>query len=198
MYCMHKTFLYSKDMTDRLSRDAWVAHGLDVLRDKGHEALKADKLSKSLSVSRGSFYWHFPSLADFHAALLTSWSAQNTQAIIAELQELPEPRLQLAELIKRAKETPLPLENAMRRWAGVNPQVAAALEEVDQLRYAFLVALMVELGVPEPQAKDRAIILTWAFIGRSFAAGFVAETSDMIAGDLSGLLLQTTIVGKPE
>lgn len=179
-------------MTDRLSRDAWVTHGLDVLRETGHEALKADKLSKSLGVSRGSFYWHFPSLGDFHAALLATWKAQNTEAIIAELKELPEPHLQLAELIKRAKETPQPLENAMRRWGGVNPQVATALAEVDQLRFSFLVALMVNLGVPAPEAKDRAIILTWAFIGRSFAPGFVAETSDTIADDLSALLLQTT------
>jgi len=183
-------------MTNRLSRDAWIEHGFDVLRQTGHEALKADTLSKSLGVSRGSFYWHFPSLGDYHDALLAAFKAQNTEAVIADLKELPKPDLQLAELIKRAKETPQPLENAMRRWGGVNPKVAAALDGIDQLRYSFLVALMVELGVPAHQAKDRAIILTWAFIGRSFAPGFVEHTSGQIGDDLSVLLLQAEAKGR--
>lgn len=176
-------------MTDRLTKETWISHGFDVLRDKGHEALKADTMSKALGVSRGSFYWHFPSLGNYHAALLSAWRVQSTEAIIAELKELPEPRAQFAALIQRAKDTPQPLENAMRRWGGANPAVAEALAEVDQLRMSYLVNLLIGFGLSEETAKDRAIVLTWAFIGRSFAASFVDQTSGGMANALSALLL---------
>ena len=178
-------------MADRLTKNTWIAHGFEVLRSSGHEAVKADTMCKALNVSRGSFYWHFSSLSDFHDALLAAWRVQNTEIIIAELKELPEPHLQLSELIKRAIDTPQPLENAMRRWGGANPKVAAALAEVDHLRFTFLLNLMVGLGVPEETAKDHAALLTWAFIGRSFAPNLVPETSDAFARDLSTLLLQS-------
>lgn len=176
-------------MSDRLTRDAWITHGFEVLKNKGHEVLKADTMSKALGVSRGSFYWHFPSLGDFHAALLSAWRQQNTETVIAGLKELPEPREQLAELIHQAKNTPQKLENAMRRWGGANSNVACAMEEADQLRLSYLTQLMMSMGLSEQTAKDRAILLTWAFIGRSFAPDFTKQTSDTLARDLSALLL---------
>ena len=176
---------------DRLTKENWLLHGFDVLRSSGHEALKAGTMCKAIGVSRGSFYWHFPSLGDFHSALLDQWRCQNTETIIAQLQDLPTPQAQLRELVQRAIDTPQPLENAMRRWGGANDKVASALAEVDQLRRAYLVNLMMGMGLPEHVAKDRATLLTWAFIGRSFAPGLLPETSSMIAEQLSALLLQT-------
>jgi AcrR family transcriptional regulator len=178
-------------MADRLTRDVWIAHGFDVLRNKGHEMLKAEPMAKSLGVSRGSFYWHFPSLGDFHAALLAAWRQQNTENIIAELQELPDPRAQLSTLLQRSIHTPQPLENGMRRWGGTNPEVAAALAQVDQLRTDYVTHLLVGLGVAQDAAQDRAILMTWAFIGRAFAPGFVDQTSENGGHTLSQLFVTT-------
>jgi AcrR family transcriptional regulator len=141
-------------MTDRWTRNAWIAHGFDVLQNGGHEKRKADKMAKTPGVSRGSINWHFPSLGDFHDAMLVAWREQNTQSIIAELKALPDAQAQFAVLIQKTIQTPQTLENSMRRWGGVNPEVAAALVEVDQLRMAYLINLMLALSVPDDVARD--------------------------------------------
>jgi AcrR family transcriptional regulator len=176
-------------MVDKLTPEHWIAHGFDVLRQEGHEGLKADRMAKTLGISRGSFYWHFPSLSDFHTALLQAWSEQITQTVIAELQTLPDGQQQLEELITRSIQTPQDIEIAMRRWGGVDPAVASALRAVDQLRVEYLTGMFSAAGIPLQAAKSRAILMTWAFIGRAFAPSFVAELAGSTAAELSDLML---------
>lgn len=172
-------------MPIRLTRKTWIEHGFDVLRYEGHERLKADTMAKALGVSRGSFYWHFPSLSDFHDALLATWRSENTLDVITELELLPDAQSKIATLIQMGIETPQPLENGMRRWGGVNADVAAALIEVDQIRTTYLTDLLIGAGLPAHIARDRAILLSWAAIGRAFAPTFVAETSPTTGHELS-------------
>ena len=176
-------------MADRLTRTAWIEHGFDVLRYEGHEKLKADTMSKALNVSRGSFYWHFPSLADYHDALLETWRTENTLDTIAQLDALPDAQTKIATLIQMGIDTPQPLENGMRRWGGMNDAVAVALEQVDQIRVGYLKDLLTNEGMPEHVAQDRAILLSWAAIGRAFAPGFVGQTSAMAGQTLSQIFL---------
>lgn len=179
-------------MTDRLTRKNWIEHGFDVLRYDGHEKLKAEPMAKALGVSRGSFYWHFPSLGDFHEALLSTWRDDNTLDIIAQLEKLPDARAKIACLIQMGIDTPQPLENGMRRWGGVNPEVAGALARVDQIRTTYLVNILIDAGLPEHIAKDRAVLLTWAAIGRAFAPDLVAETSALTGLELSKIMVRPT------
>ena len=55
---------------ERLGPREWVNAGLRALSRSGFTALKAESLSKSLGVSRGSFYWHFADVGAFQAAVL--------------------------------------------------------------------------------------------------------------------------------
>lgn len=185
-------------MNNRLKREDWLVHGLNVLRHKGHERLKAEPLARSLGVSRGSFYWHFPALQDFHAAILQAWRKQITEAVITELSALPDKREQLETLVSRALATPQNLEVAMRRWGGVNPAVANAIAEVDQIRARFLEDLFCAHGYPKDRARSRAAILTWAFIGRAFAPQFTDQLPASAATDLSAALLTLSDVANDD
>ncbi len=69
-------------MTERLSKSDWIAHGLRSLTKDGANALKVGPLAQALKVSRGSFYWHFRDIADFHAQLLQSWQESSTDQVI--------------------------------------------------------------------------------------------------------------------
>ncbi|MBV9985736.1 helix-turn-helix domain-containing protein, partial [Bradyrhizobium sp.] len=60
-------------MTIQLSARDWLDLGLKVLARHGFAALKADRLAKTMGVSRGSFYWHFADIAAFHGAILKHW-----------------------------------------------------------------------------------------------------------------------------
>lgn len=176
-------------MPNRLKREDWLAHALNVLREKGHESLKAEPMARALGVSRGSFYWHFPSLPDFHAAIVDLWRSSITEAVIAELKALPKEEQQLEALVARALDAPQDLEVAMRRWAGVDGAVADAIEKVDEIRARFLETLFTAHGINEDDAKSRAALLTWAFIGRAFAPQFTKGLPESAAANLSTVLL---------
>ena len=42
----------------RLTRSAWVDYGIDVLRSKGTDALKAEPMARHLNNTKGYFNWH--------------------------------------------------------------------------------------------------------------------------------------------
>lgn len=189
---LNTTVLYVEGKMDRLTKDNWIAHGFDVLRGPGHEMLKADVMCKTLGVTRGSFYWHFPSVEHFRTALLDSWREQNTQNVIAELQSMSDADDQLAALLQRAIETPQPLERGMRRWAGADEKVAQALAAVDRTRTDYLTALLVSKGLPEQAARDRSVLLAWAFVGRAFATDLLDDLADGFP-----LAISTLLTNKP-
>ncbi|MEP1964662.1 TetR/AcrR family transcriptional regulator [Tateyamaria sp.] len=148
-------------------------------------------MAKALGVSRGSFYWHFPSLGDFHDALLATWRAENTLDVISQLEQLSGAQAKISALIQMGIDTPQPLENGMRRWGGVNNGAADALADVDQIRTSYLTQLLIDSGLPRQIARDRAVLLTWAAIGRAFAPALVAQTSTTTCDDLSKVFVHS-------
>jgi AcrR family transcriptional regulator len=159
------TLLYGKHMTERLTRSDWINHGFRTLIQSGPSALKAGPMAESLKVSRGSFYWHFSSLADFHAQLLSTWQAMNTEQVIAHVEADAGPdRLKL--LLRRVFTQPSRLDRAMRAWASVDKKVAAVVAASDTRRIAYIESLLVASGVDRTRAKARATFLFWAFLGQ--------------------------------
>jgi AcrR family transcriptional regulator len=53
-----------------LSVDDWIEAGFAILAEEGMKALKIDRLSHRLGVTKGSFYWHFTDIAGYRAALV--------------------------------------------------------------------------------------------------------------------------------
>ncbi|MEM9622156.1 MAG: TetR/AcrR family transcriptional regulator [Pseudomonadota bacterium] len=154
-------------MKQRLSKHDWLQHGLRALAGSGHEGLKADLLARSLQVSRGSFYWHFKNLHDFHVALLAYWKEHTTERTIAELNTHVEDAGRLTEIMLRSFASDDRLEQAMRRWAVQNRSVKRAVAGVDKVRIDYLTTLLVNVGVPTTVAGARAAFIYAASLGRS-------------------------------
>lgn len=178
-------------MADRLSKQNWIEHGFEVLKSEGPEGLKADRMVKALGVSRGSFYWHFRSLKDFHAQLLEAWQYQITEAVIAELQSLPTTQNQLSVLFERILSHPQKLEAAMRIWAQTNPDVHVVMTRVDQLRIAYMADVMMRAGVAPDHARTRAIALSWACVGRAIMPDHRDGIDDDTVHGLGQIFLNT-------
>ena len=53
-----------------LSVDDRIEAGFAILAAEGIKALKVDRLCRRLSVTKGSFYWHFTDMAAYRAALV--------------------------------------------------------------------------------------------------------------------------------
>lgn len=173
----------------RLRKEDWIDHGFEVLKTEGHAGLKADRMVRAMNVSRGSFYWHFADIADFHSQLLAAWRERITEAEIADLTALPEGADPLQVLIARVLSRPQQLERAVRLWAGADPAVAEAVEEVDQLRIGYVASRLRALGLSDAIALSRAVFLGDAYTGHALS-GRVAEDPDTRARDLAHILIQ--------
>ncbi len=150
----------------KLSREDWLQHGIKTLAEQGFAALKADLLAKSLNVSRGSFYWHFRDLQEFHAALIEEWRGRATQQVIDWIEQTANADQRLTLLVRRAWSASNRTERAVRAWATHSPQIATRLEAVDKQRIDYIASLLNSAGLTAKQARCRATFAVSAYLGR--------------------------------
>ncbi|MDF3415452.1 TetR/AcrR family transcriptional regulator [Sulfitobacter sp. M57] len=173
-----------------LTPEDWLDLALVELKDCGYNALKAQPLAKKLNVTRGSFYHHFESLDDFHAAVIAHWSERSSRHLIQRAQDVDDPQQALDELLQKTLRSGEELERAVRSWSTVKASVAKAVDRVDQERIGVAEAILVNGGVPKSAAMARAKLLYWAAIGRlmlPFPANNLLSQSEI--SDLATLML---------
>lgn len=178
-------------MNDRLTKTHWLDQGLRTLASSGAGALKVLPMSRALRVSRGSFYWHFKDIADFHAELLRFWQQRSTDQIIQELESQEDLRGRLTYLMKRAFSSDHRLDRAVRYWATENKEVARVIAAVDAQRVAYMAKLLVASGVRGRQAAARATFLYWAYLGQAVVMDPRLTTIPPARIDEIGDVLQT-------
>jgi AcrR family transcriptional regulator len=154
-------------MSERLSKSDWIRHGLNILANETADALKVGPMADKLGVSRGSFYWHFPNVSEFHSQLVQRWENQATDRVIEDLDARHPESGRLLYLMQRAFTGRPKLDGAMRAWAARNATVAKAVASVDAKRIGKLASLLQDVGVRNPQAAYRATFLYWAFLGQA-------------------------------
>jgi AcrR family transcriptional regulator len=148
------------EVTPKLGRQDWLITGIQILIEKGVEAVKIDPLAKLLNVTRGSFYWHFKDRNDLLEAILNEWKTQNTKSVIAQVEELDSsPSSKLLSLFEIAAQNDNRFEKAIRIWSDNDPRAAAEIEQVDQQRLDYIQDLFLQLGFSETDARVRAQIV---------------------------------------
>ncbi|MEM7029591.1 MAG: TetR/AcrR family transcriptional regulator [Chloroflexota bacterium] len=179
-------------MKDRLSKEQWLDHGLKSLARDGFTVLKADKLAKSLGVSRGSFYWHFKNLADFHQAVLARWRDLTVNAVIEGLEQQPLAAPQkIKQLVIIAGQGDSALENALRAWGTNSSQVKKTIEAIDQQRLGYLQSLFETIGVDKATAFARARIIYYAYLGQIMLGEQLAESQrNAVIDELVSVVIQ--------
>jgi AcrR family transcriptional regulator len=150
----------------RLSRREWADAGLKALETEGYPAVRADRLAAALGVSRGSFYWHFPDVRAFEAALIERW-----REIVLEALDPPrapdETALdRFATIMRRSLLTTRRLELQFRAWAAVDANVRSALDQVDANRLAYFEKLLGDAGRAREDVSAIARIAYWTYLGR--------------------------------
>jgi AcrR family transcriptional regulator len=163
-----------RGMAKRLTAQDWIDFALTTLAHDGFEALKADVLARKLGVSRGSFYWHFADLPNFHARLIDHWKQAATEAIIADIERFETQEKRLDALLRQAFGHGTALEIRMRAWADNNPEAARAVGDIDHRRRGYIERMLVEAGVARSLAAIRAQLLYWAYLGAALSRGKLA------------------------
>ncbi|WP_292584171.1 MULTISPECIES: TetR/AcrR family transcriptional regulator [unclassified Mesorhizobium] len=153
-----------------LSREAWIAAARKVLEKRGIGEVKIDHLALQLKVTRGSFYFHFTSLADLRNSLLEEWRTSNCAPFWAMRGTETVDGLQFFTDIVHAwvNEDPFSplLDLAVRNWSRTSKKLAQEVKEMDDLRIDLLVRAFRAMGYPEDQSIVRARITYFHQIGQ--------------------------------
>jgi AcrR family transcriptional regulator len=147
-----------------LTRDDYLAVGLDLLAEGGVSAVTIAALCDRLRVTKGSFYHHFSSVPDFHRALLASWE-QSTYEKIEEARAVTDSHKRLSVLKELGVAAHHEAESAIRAWGRSSPAAAAVVRRVDAAREANLVESFREIGIPPTRARHLARIGLATLIG---------------------------------
>lgn len=143
--------------TPKLGRQDWVQAAIEILVEKGVEAVKVDVIAKSLKITRGSFYWHFKNLDDLLDAIVHEWQAVNTEDVKQKVElagGTPSQRLLYLFEISAADDDRL--EKAMRIWAIHDIRATESIERVDKQRLEYLQYLFLQIGFSQTDAQVRA------------------------------------------
>lgn len=177
-FAFFHTLVYCFIMTKRLDETDWLEHGLKFLAEQGHTLLKAGYLARQLGVTRGSFYWHFTEIADFHSKLLALWRTRTTLETIDRIDQAATGQLRLNLILRQAFTADSSLERAVRAWATNDSGAAEAVAAVDRERIAYLQSILDASGIVQEEAMRRARFLYWSYLGHMMQHGNAEEVSN--------------------
>lgn len=127
----------------QLTRDDWIIAAIQTLLSDGVEAVQITRLARDLSVTRGSFYWHFKTRRDVLDAILEEWRVRNTGIMVDVLQSAKTFESGILDLfavwVDHSKFDPS-LDQAIRDWARRDPNVRKIVETEDSDRVAAIAA----------------------------------------------------------
>jgi AcrR family transcriptional regulator len=154
-----------------LDAAAWITAALDALAADGIEAVRVEPLAKALSVTKGSFYWHFADRRALIDAMLEQWTSGRIAAIREQAPRDGDPALALRRLAdlytRRSNARGLAIELAIRALARNDEAAARAVQTVDAERLRLVAALFERLGWPPREAFARAVMVYAFLFGQS-------------------------------
>jgi AcrR family transcriptional regulator len=162
---------------ESLTAADWTEAALAALARGGLTAVAVEPLAKELSVSKGSFYWHFADRNELLASTLALWERRDTDRVIGAIQAADDVATRLRKLLHLAFGSVSDgsagpggtVELALQANA-TNPLVATTLRRVTKRRLAFLTQLYTELGLSPARARDRGLLAYTAFLGHAQVA----------------------------
>jgi AcrR family transcriptional regulator len=169
----------------------WIAAASLAIAEGGVDAVAVEPLAQRLGVTKGSFYWHFPNRDALLKAAVERWAEEGTEAVIAVLDRVPDPRRRLEQLITRAFDrsrshgVAAPGIRAGDAVDGVaapgigsshafdlaiadaadDPVVGPILRRVSERRVDYLDECFRALGYPPEEARYRALLGYAAYVG---------------------------------
>jgi len=163
---------------ERMSRTDWVRAGLSALSEAGVGEVRIERLAQRLGITKGSFYWHFKRRDDLLLSIISEWERVQTSAVIDAVEATGgAPLAKLRNLSLLVAGFDVKLETAMRQWAASDSRARQSVQRIDRSRLEHIQSVIASAGVPKDQAKLRARLIYFAFIGE-VAFGMSVELKD--------------------
>jgi AcrR family transcriptional regulator len=150
----------------RLSAEDWAQAALDLIAEQGVAAVAVEPLARRLGVTKGSFYWHFPSRDALLQAALERWEAVEQEMVFGRLEAVSDPRDRLRALFQLvAHEFKSHVVYSELLKALDHPTVSPVIGRVSQRRFEYLTASFRQAGLARTDAQHRARLAYAAYVG---------------------------------
>lgn len=147
-------------------QELWLAAGQELLRRGGIAAVRLQALTEELGLTTGSFYHHFAGMSEYLDQLAAYYGSDQPREHLAVAEDA-DPRERLRRLVALAgDERMVPLDAAMRDWAGSNVAAAEAVRAADEFLLRFIERAFLDLGYRRSEAQTRSILLFSAGVAR--------------------------------
>jgi AcrR family transcriptional regulator len=150
----------------RLSADDWAQGALDLIAEQGVNAVAVEPLARRLGVTKGSFYWHFPSREALLKAALERWEQMEQELVFGSLEAISDPRERLRQLFRLVAHEVKPhiIYSEMLK-ALDHPVVQPVMGRVSGRRLDYLTASFRQAGMGRTDAQQRARLTYAAYVG---------------------------------
>ena len=155
----------SAPRSGRLSADDWAREALEQIAEAGVASVAVEPLARRLGVTKGSFYWHFPSRDALLQAALELWE-RDEQSAYAALESIADPSTRLRtlfHLIPQHNRTHV-IYSELQKAAG-HPAVDAVLGHLLERRIGFLFTSFKQAGLSQKDALNRAKLAYATYVG---------------------------------
>jgi len=150
----------------RLSAEDWAQAALDMIAEQGVAAVAVEPLARRLGVTKGSFYWHFPSRDALLAAALERWEAVEQETVFGQLEAVSDPRQRLRKLFHVVAHEVKPHKIYSELLKALDhAAVGPVIERVSQRRLEYLAASFRQTGLVRTDAQHRARLAYAAYVG---------------------------------
>jgi AcrR family transcriptional regulator len=154
------------DRGGRLSAEDWAQAALEVISEQGVAAVAVEPLARRLGVTKGSFYWHFPSRDALLKAALERWEQVEEETVFGSVEAVPDPRERLRALfLVVAHEAKSHIIYSELLKALDHPIVKPVIERVSERRLDYLTASLRQAGMSRTDAQQRARLAYAAYVG---------------------------------
>lgn len=150
----------------RLSADDWERAALETLAESGLAAVAVEPLARRLGVTKGSFYWHFPTREALIQAAIERWERSDEDEVLVPTASIADPRERLRELIRQVsrKRQAHAIFAALFRSLD-QPLIAPLVERVSARRIDFLTDAFRHAGFGAGVSANRARLAFSAYVG---------------------------------
>ena len=164
-----------------LTRENWIDFALQRLTEEGIDKVTITGLARELSVTKGSFYWHFKDRDDLLQVMLTRWEETGSKLVFGEVERVGGDAVRrlkhLSDIVIRRYGDQLNLELALRDWGRKDLKIANILRQEDEKRIDYISGLFVEIYGDVKIAEAKAWLLFSLFVGEIIIAAPMKEQS---------------------
>lgn len=154
------------ERSGRLSAEDWAQGALDSISESGVSGVAVEPLARRLGVTKGSFYWHFPSRDALLKAALERWERVELEEVFARVEGIADPRERLTQLFRRvAHEAKSHIIYSELLKALDHPVVQPVMQRVSKRRMDYLQLAFRQVGMARPEALNRARLAYAAYVG---------------------------------